>query len=145
MGIGALAAVALVVTGAAGNVIQVFQLIGASFGPICGAMMADYVLAGMKWAGPRRAFNPAGWISWIVGFIVGAAGFLPAILRFFAVSQIGALPPWGEMLVAFANVVPVPPLSALIVGFLLYYLLARLGLESRAIETPQEEPEAAPA
>ena len=43
-----------------------------SFGPVCGAMAADYLLAGRKWPGPRAGFNPAGWISWIVGFAVGS-------------------------------------------------------------------------
>ena len=67
----------------AGDAVGVFTVIGASFGPVCGAMAADYLLAGRKWAGPRAGFNPAGWISWIVGFAVGAfnlvAGLIPAI------------------------------------------------------------------
>ena len=45
-------------------------------------MLADYLLAGRKWSGPRAGFNPAGWISWTVGFAVGAfnlvAGLDPA-------------------------------------------------------------------
>ena len=63
VGIGTLVAVALAVTGAADHVGRIFEVIGASFGPVCGAMLADYLLAGRKWAGPRAGFNPAGWIS----------------------------------------------------------------------------------
>ena len=70
VGIGTLASILLAVTGLAGKVTDVFTVIGASFGPICGAMMADYLLAGRKWSGPRAGFNPAGWISWAVGFVV---------------------------------------------------------------------------
>ena len=71
--LGALVAVILAVTGVAGESdLGLRQVIGASFGPVCGAMLADYLLAGRKWSGPRAGFNPAGWISWIVGFAVGA-------------------------------------------------------------------------
>ena len=64
------------ISGFAGKAVGMFLIIGASFGPICGAMAADYLLAGKKWAGPRAGFNPAGWISWAVGFVVGAADFI---------------------------------------------------------------------
>ena len=126
VGIGTAVAAALAVSGIAGDVIGMFSLIGASFGPVCGAMAADYLLSGMKWAGPRAAFNPAGWISWIVGFVAGAANFIPPI----------------------AGWVPVPPLSAFVVGFMLYYILAKLGFESRVLEMPasaEEQPAAPPA
>jgi cytosine permease len=113
-GIGALVAIVLAVTGWAGNAIGVFSIIGASFGPICGAMMADYLLAGQKWAGPRAGFNPAGWISWIIGFIVGAADFIPPI----------------------AGKVPCPPVAAFIVGFVLYLILAKAGMQTRTLEMP---------
>ena len=79
VGIGTLASIMLAVTGWAGDVMGVFTIIGASFGPICGAMAADYLLAGCKWSGPRAGFNPAGWISWAVGFVVGGAGLIPAL------------------------------------------------------------------
>jgi cytosine permease len=100
----------------------VFLIVGASFGPICGAMMADYLLSGRKWAGPRAGFNPAGWISWAVGFVVGAidlvAGNVPG-------------------LEGIAINVPCPPMAALVVGFVLYLVLAKAGLESRKLEMPQ--------
>jgi len=109
VGIGTLVSIVLAVTGWANKASGVFVIIGASFGPVCGAMVADYLLAGRKWAGPRAGFNLAGWISWVLGFIVGVAAF--------------------------------------IVGFVLYLILAKLGLESRTLEmpaatAPAEEPAA---
>ena len=71
VGIGAAVSIALAISGWAGKAIIVFQIIGASFGPICGAMMVDYLLNGKRWSGPRAGFNPAGWISWAAGFVVG--------------------------------------------------------------------------
>ena len=71
VGIGTVVSIVLAITGLAGKAIIVFEIIGASFGPICGAMMVDYLLAGGKWSGPRAGFNPAGWIAWLAGFVVG--------------------------------------------------------------------------
>lgn len=113
-GIGTAVACALAVSGLAGNAVGVFKIIGASFGPICGAMMVDYVLAGKKWAGPRSGFNPAGWISWAVGFTVGLADFIPFL----------------------AGKVPCPPMAAFIVGAVLYFVLAKAGLESKVLDMP---------
>jgi len=119
-GIGTAAAVALVLSGKAGNAAAVFSIIGASFGPICGAMTADFLLAGRKWPGPRAGFNPAGWISWAVGFVVGT---------------------WNGLFVDLLGVssfhMPCPPVAAYIVGFVLYFVLAKLGLESKTLEYPQ--------
>jgi len=109
VGIGAAVSILLAVTGWAGDVIGVFSVIGASFGPVCGAMAADYLLSGRNWSGPRSGFNPAGWISWIVGFAVGMAP-----------------------LVGLADI-PAAPLVAFIVGFVLYYLLAKIGLQSAVV------------
>jgi cytosine permease len=121
VGIGTLVSIGLVVTGWAGQAVDVFKLIGASFGPVCGAMAADYLLAGKKWAGPRAGLNPAGWISWVAGFCVGgmdlAAKMIPGLSN-------------------LQGVIPVPPLTALIVGFVLYLVLAKAGLESATLEMP---------
>ncbi|MHB8899429.1 MAG: hypothetical protein ACYC6Y_11830 [Thermoguttaceae bacterium] len=119
-GIGTAASIALVVSGYAGNAAGVFGIIGASFGPICGAMTADYILSGMKWPGPRAGFNPAGWISWAVGFVVGA---------------------WNTFFGPRLGIdfqMPCPPVAAIIVGFVLYALLAKAGLQSRQLEMPPE-------
>ncbi len=72
-------------------------------------MMVDYIMAGKKWAGPRASWNPAGWISWVAGFIVG---MLP--------------------LVSTVNI-PAAPLMAFIVGAVLYFVLAKAGLESKVL------------
>jgi cytosine permease len=120
-GIGTLVSIILVVTGVAGNAVDVFKVIGASFGPICGAMAADYLLAGRKWAGPRAGFNPAGWISWAVGFIVGAFGLVA--------KHVGSLE-------QYKDIIPCPPVAAFIVGFVLYIILAKAGLESQRLEHP---------
>ena len=84
-------------------------------------MMADYLLAGRKWAGPRAGFNPAGWISWLVGFAVGGFGLVAK---------------WIPALADKQDLIPVPPVSAFIVGFVVYLVLAKLGLESQSREMP---------
>ena len=67
-----MASILLAVSGVAGDVKSVFSMIGVSFGPIC-ARWLPTVAGGRRWAGPRSGFNPAGWISWVVGFAVGAS------------------------------------------------------------------------
>jgi cytosine permease len=108
VGIGAAVSIILAVTGYAGKVVPVFVIIGASFGPICGAMMVDYLLSGKKWVGPRAGLNPAGWIAWALGFIVGI------------------LPNLGVA-------VPAAPVAAFIVGAVVYFLCAKAGLQSATI------------
>ncbi len=108
VGLGTLVSIILAVTGLAADLPSVFGLIGASFGPICGAMCADYLLAGKRWAGPRAGFNLAGWAAWLLGFIVGV------------------LPNVGVA-------VPAAPVAAFLVGFVVYVVLAKAGLESAVI------------
>lgn len=115
VGVGAAVSIILAVTGWAGKAGAVFTVIGASFGPVCGAMMVDYILAGKKWAGPRAGWNIAGWISWIVGFIVG---IMPLV---------------NMPLIGKVNV-PAAPLVAFIVGAVLYFALAKAGMESKVLE-----------
>lgn len=112
VGVGAAVSIILAITGLAGQAIIVFQIIGASFGPICGAMMVDYLLAGKKWAGPRAGFNPAGWIAWALGFVVG---ILPIV-------NICA--------------VPAAPVAAFIVGTVVYFICAKMGLTSPVVTLP---------
>lgn len=69
----------LAVTGAAAKLIPFFQIVGASFGPICGAMAADYLLAGKKWSGPRQGINWAGYAAWALGFVVGILDKIPGV------------------------------------------------------------------
>jgi len=112
VGVGTAVSIVLAVTGWAGQAGSVFTVIGASFGPICGAMMVDYLLSGKKWAGPRKGWNQAGWISWAVGFVVG---ILP--------------------LVSTVNI-PAAPLLAFIVGAVVYLILAKAGLQPAVLEMP---------
>ncbi len=116
VGIGTAVSILLAVTGWAGQAGSVFTVIGASFGPICGAMFVDYFLSNKTWAGPRVGWNLAGWISWALGFIVGIAP-----------------------LVGIANV-PAAPLVAFIVGAVVYFVLAKAGLQPRAVAMPSVAP-----
>jgi len=105
VGLGALVSFILAVTKVAGDLPSVFGIIGASFGPICGAMFVDYFLSGRKWSGPRAGFNPAGWAAWALGFVVGI------------------LPNLGVDL-------PAAPVAAFLVGAVVYALLAAAGMQS---------------
>ena len=120
VGIGAVVSIALAITGWASKLPSVFGLIGASFGPICGAMLVDYLLAGCKWSGPRAGLNWAGWIAWLLGFIVG---ILPNSLMPAAV-QVN---------------VPCAPVAAFVVGAVVYFICAKLGLQSPVISTPDKK------
>lgn len=121
VGIGTAVSIILAITGWAGQAVTVFEIIGASFGPICGAMLVDYLLSGGKWSGPRAGFNPAGWISWALGFIVG---ILPTI-------------GWAK--------VPAAPVAAFIVGAVVYFVCAKLGMTSKVLPLPQAAPAGVPA
>jgi cytosine permease len=68
---GVAVAVVLAIAGVAENLAGFFGIVGASFGPICGAMAADWFLSGKKWAGPREGINWAGYGAWALGFLVG--------------------------------------------------------------------------
>ncbi|MFI4912241.1 MAG: cytosine permease [Sedimentisphaeraceae bacterium JB056] len=101
-----LVGVILAATGVAENLVGFFLLIGASFGPIVGAMAADHFRSG-KWPGPRRGINWAGYVAWACGFVVGILGHLPVIGFAYGL----------ETLMSF------------VVGFTVYLILAGLGLE----------------
>lgn len=107
-------AVVLAVTGVAENLIGFFSIVGASFGPICGAMAADYLLSGCKWAGPREGINWAGYIAWAAGFFVGILTFIPAFAHLGETAQPLAL--WSFL-----------------VGFAVYAVLAKLGLQPKTL------------
>ena len=77
-------------------------------------MMVDYLLNGKKWSGPRAGFNPAGWISWALGFVVG---LLPII---------GVYD------------VPAAPVAAFIVGAVVFLVCAKAGLQSAVLPVPEK-------
>jgi cytosine permease len=115
--------VLLAATGLADNLVGFFGLVAASFGPICGAMAADYVLAGKRWSGPRVGINWAGCISWLVGFLVGIPEHIPGL----PATWIHADNPSG--LYSFA------------VGFAVYFVLAKAGLRpAPANQLEKEDP-----
>lgn len=102
--VGVTVAIVLAVTGWAGDLAAVFGIVGASFGPICGAMVADYFLSGQRWAGPREGINWAGYIAWAVGFGIGIqSSYQPA------------------------------PLYSFIAGLVVYAALAKAGLQPRVV------------
>ncbi len=117
VGIGAAVSIILAVTGYVARPSRSSSIIGASFGPICGAMMVDYLLSKGRWAGPRAGFNPAGWISWALGFVIGI------------------LPNLGFN-------VPAAPVLAFVVGAVVYFLCAKIGLQSAIIALPGSVPPA---
>ena len=87
-------------------------------------MVVDYFLSGKKWSGPRAGFNPAGWIAWLLGFIVG---ILP-----------------NQVLPANIRVdVPCAPVAAFIVGAVVYFVCAKMGMLSQVVPLPAKA--AAPA
>ena len=109
---GVVVSIILAVTGVTTQLVRYFGIIGASFGPICGAMAADYLLSGRKWSGPRKGINWAGYISWAVGFVV-------AILPMIKPEKVGAIAP--------------APVIAFVIGFVLYVILAKAGLEPEVV------------
>lgn len=102
---GGAVSVALAITGVAANAIGVFQIVGASFGPICGAMTAEYLLHKGEWSGSRKGVNMAGLLAWAFGF------------------GVGVLPNFGIA-------VPMATLLAYLIGFAVYYVAGKAGMES---------------
>ena len=112
---GATIGIILAALGVAGNLGPFFALIGASFGPVVGAMIADYLLSGGKWAGPRAGISIPGYTAWLLGFGVGILNH----------PWIGVLPGWD-----------IGTVYSLVVGFGVYYMLAKAGLEPETVELP---------
>jgi cytosine permease len=108
--VGVTIALVLAGTGVAADLPGVFGLVGASFGPICGAMVADYLLSGGKWAGPREGINWAGYGAWAIGFVVGIS---PALGLKLGVEPLA--------------------LASFVVGFVVYAALAKAGLEPKIV------------
>jgi cytosine permease len=125
---GATIGIIVAALGLAGNLEAFFGLIGASFGPVLGAMTADYLLSGKKWAGPREGISIPGYAAWIIGFIVGVSnnGFL--------FGDNPWVPGWFPTGVA-----------SMVVGFIVYAILAKAGLEAKTVPFAGAEPPAQPS
>ena len=101
----------LVLTGVADNLVGFFSIVGASFGPICGAIAADYLIEGRQWSGPRRGINWAGYCAWAIGFIAGTLDHIPGVPdRWIKLDNPAVLISFGA-------------------GFLVYLFLAHLGFQ----------------
>jgi len=116
--VGMTVAIILAVSGVAANLIGFFTIVGASFGPICGAMAADYLLSGKKWNGPREGINWAGYGAWAVGFLVGILPFLPVSAEVKQLAQPAVV-------------------YSFITGFVVYMILAKAGLEPKTVPMPK--------
>jgi cytosine permease len=114
MMVGCTVSIVLAVTGVAADLIGFFTIVGASFGPICGAIAADYLLSGKRWAGPREGINWAGYGAWAVGFIVGILPNLPVSPEIKTYAQPAVL-------------------YSFIAGFVVYAALAKMGLEPKTV------------
>ncbi|MGH7248224.1 MAG: cytosine permease, partial [Pseudomonadota bacterium] len=106
----------LAITGVAANLIGFFVFVGASFGPICGAIAADYILAGYQWSGPRQGVNWAGYAAWALGFVVGILDKIPR-----------APANW-------VNADRPAVLFSFIAGFVVYFAFAKAGLRPPVVE-----------
>ena len=119
-GIGCVISIALAISGVAGKAIAVFAFIGASFGPICGAFTMEYLLSKGRWSGPRAAFNPAGWVSWAVGFAIGVQPNFAAQCGF---------------------TIPAAPVLAFVAGAVIYALLSKM--QTAILPYPQAKQQSA--
>jgi cytosine permease len=119
--VGVTVALILAITGYAANLAVVFSLVGASFGPICGAMVADYLLSGGKWSGPRAGINWAGYAAWALGFIVG-------ILPLGYIQIPADLQPYTQPAVLYS----------FITGLIVYTVVAKLGGQPAIVQIQQK-------
>jgi len=123
-GIGCVVAIILAMviykTDGEGTCVTIFKFVGASFGPICGAIFMEYILCKGRWSGPRAGFNPAGWVSWAIGFVVGAQPIL-----FGWGIKIGPAP------------LPAAPVMAFVVGAVVYALLSKM--QTAVLPYPQAQ------
>ena len=115
--LGVTVSIVLAVTGVAENLVSFFTIAGASFGPICGAMVADYLLSGRRWAGPREGINLAGYIAWALGFVVGNIPFLPVSDQVKTLAQPAVV-------------------YSFLTGFAVYWILAKAGLQPKTVAMP---------
>ncbi|GBD35223.1 hypothetical protein HRbin36_00330 [bacterium HR36] len=119
---GATIGILIAITGASAQLAPYFGLIGASFGPVIGAMIADFALHGGRWSGPREGINWAGYGGWLIGFLVGISnndvvGNLLGLAK----------EPWWHHWRAHPT-----GIYSLLTGIIVYYLIARFfGLPAR--------------
>jgi len=103
----------LIVAGWQDRPATAFDLLGAGFAPMAGALAADFALSRGRWRGPRRGINPTGVLAWASGAAVGLA---PTVAQALGSKRLNHFEP--AALAAFA------------VAFLAYALFALLRLQS---------------
>ena len=91
-----------------------FNLLGATFSPIAGAIAADYRRHRGVWPGPRNGFHPAGLIAWAIG---AGVGLTPMIAGRLGDTRIAQLQPAA--------------LAAFVVAYLVYEVLGLVGGDRR--------------
>jgi len=112
-------------TGIANNLVIFFLIIGASFGPVIGAMTAQYIRDG-GWKGPRKGINWAGYIAWAGGFLVGMIDMFPTLADQFGMPALHTI----------GFTYGLSTLMSYLVGLALYLILAGVGLEPAAVDLP---------
>jgi cytosine permease len=114
--IGGIVAWPLVALGLPGRPELVYSLLGAAMAPVVGAMAADYLLSKGAWPGPRRGANLAGCLAWAAGFVVGV---VPPLAAELGMRRLAGIQPAAVL--------------AFVAAFVVYVVLARLGLEPPAL------------
>ncbi len=115
--LGAAVGIGIALTGAPRHLESIVGLVGASFGPVIGAMIADYFLNGGRWSGPREGVNWAGYAAWFIGFLVGICNN-PVVTNLLGREILPAWHPTG--------------VYSLLVGCIVYIIMARtIGLPAR--------------
>ncbi|MDH7599918.1 MAG: cytosine permease [Sedimentisphaerales bacterium] len=112
-------------TGVANNLVIFFLIIGASFGPVIGAMTAQYIRDG-GWKGPRKGVNWAGYLAWAAGLLVGMLDMFPSLADQFGMP--------GLRTIGFSY--GLSTLMSYLTGFAVYLILAGLGLEGEVVALP---------
>jgi len=79
--IGGLLAFVLIASSWAGQIVEIFGLMGALFAPAVGALVADAWRQKGQWHGVRRGGNPAGLLAWGFGVAVGLVPLLGASME----------------------------------------------------------------
>lgn len=120
--IGAVASWPLIALGVPARLDLIFGAMGAVFAPIVGSMAAESSRHRGGWPGPRRGWNGAGFMAWLLGLMVGLLPWIGPALR---------LGDWSRTQPA--------AVFAFLAAFLGYRLCAAVGLEPPVLESALTE------
>lgn len=96
----------------------VFDILGALFAPVAGAISADAMRRAGRWRGPRRGVSLPGIAAWLVGVAVG-------LVPHMGIESWASVRPAAVL--AFAS------------AFVVYFALALVGLEPNEVVEPERE------